>query len=398
MTSVGDKIKRTNTVLRPNKTVLPLIAVGGSRGKSTVSWLIASIMRASGASVANWISSGVYVDGERLEGELRPWSRVLLAAKYGEIDAVIQELEAAVVVGAGIPSRTYPMAVLTTICGNDESCRLSMSTELEERSIGMILSAVREDGCVVANADDLGIVAATHDAKSDLILFALHPENPVLQKHLNDGGHAVWLENGTIVEGDRQSVRPVLDIAEIPATLDGALLFQVQNAMAATAAALHLGLDCPTIAHGLRSFQPLPSIQPGACNILEAKGARVVIDSPEQTWTLKMLARGIRQQPHRRSVVVSGSFPTLNLEDAREAGRILGGLGGVVILHDEGDEGHLRAIKAGIASNPVPPLVMVMGSESAAIGQMITTLKAGDMALVLSRQPDSALEQVFAYS
>src|SRR5690606_29964983 len=89
MTSVGDRITAPFSTLRPNKTVLPLIAVGGSRGKSTVASMIDSIIRLSGASVATWISSGVYVDGEQMEGELRPWSRVLLASKYGELDAVV---------------------------------------------------------------------------------------------------------------------------------------------------------------------------------------------------------------------------------------------------------------------------------------------------------------------
>lgn len=62
------------------------------------------MIRHAHGSVGSWLTSGVYVDGERLEGELRPWSRVLLAAKYRELNAVIQEMEAAVVVGAGLPA------------------------------------------------------------------------------------------------------------------------------------------------------------------------------------------------------------------------------------------------------------------------------------------------------
>lgn len=393
MTSVGDRATAPLSVLRPNKTVLPLIAVGGSRGKSTVASMIDSIIRLSGASVGTWISSGVYVDGEQMEGELRPWSRVLLASKYGELNAVVQELEAAVVVGAGLPSRTYPLAVMTTVCGNDDSCRLSMSTELEERSLTAIANAVRDDGCVIANADDLSVVAAAQSASSRVIMYALHPENPVLRRHLDAGNDGVWMVDGTIVWGNSGGFTEVVDAARIPATLDGAFIFQSQNAMAATAAAMHLGIDPQTAARGLSVFQPHEETQPGACNILELNGGRVVVDSPMQTWTLKMLARGIKHQPHRRSIVVSGCFPALNKDDAREVGRILGGLGGVILLHYDTDDGdHVAAVKSGIASNSIPPIVAVLGSECAALEQLRATIGNGDTALVLSANPEMVVK------
>jgi cyanophycin synthetase len=397
MTTVGDKTSAAFSVLRPNRTVLPLIAVGGSRGKSTVASMLSRIVQAAGRSVASWISTGVYVDGEQMEGELRPWSRVLLAAKYGELDAVIQELEAAVVVGAGLPSRTYPLAILTTICGNDDSCRLSMSTELEERSLQAIADAVRDDGCIIANADDLSVVASVQSVESQVIMFALHPDNPVLQRHLEGGNQAVWVENGKILCGTSSHADEVATIATIPATLDGSLIFQVQNAMAATAAALHLGIDPTVIASSLATFQPDVMMQPGACNVLSLNRGQVVIDSPMQTWTLKMLARGIKHQPHRRSIVVSSCFPELHKDEAREVGRILGGLGGVVLLHhDTDDRKNVDALKAGIASNSVPPLVAVLGSEPAAIEQLKATLGAGDTALVLSQNPEQAIELLSA--
>jgi predicted Rossmann-fold nucleotide-binding protein len=113
-----------------------------------------------------------------------------------------------------------------------------------------------------------------------------------------------------------------------------------------------------------------------------------------------MLARGIKHQPHRRTVVVSGSFPTLSAEDAREVGRILGALGGVVILHNnEGAaDGRMESIKAGVAANPVPPLMLVLGSEVAAVDQMLQSIGAGDTALILADHPPDVLQQIVSFS
>lgn len=399
MSSVGDRSRAAFSILRPNRTVLPLVAVGGSRGKSTVAWMIDAMVRAASGSVASWLTSGVYVDGERMEGELRPWSRVLLAARYQELDVVIQEMEAAMVVGAGLPARTYPCAVLTTICGNDESCRLSMATELEERSISAVVAAVRDDGCIIGNADDLSVAAAIQSSPARPFLFALHPDNPVLQRHLGAGHTAIWLDGGSIVYGDESAHVPLVPVAAIASTLDGTLTFQIQNAMAAAAVAIELGIERSVISRVLRSYLPDEVTQPGSCNILEVGGARVVVDSPTQTWSLKMLARGIKHQPHRRTIVVSGTYPNLAAEDARDIGRILGGLGGVVILHSDDKSGKsTEAIKAGVAANPVPPLLMMFGTEIAAVDQMLQTLGAGDIALLLAADPSMVLELIRTFA
>jgi cyanophycin synthetase len=398
LTGVNHKTFCKFSALRPETSVLPIVAIAGSRGKSTVAQMLEAMLRNAGGSVASWVSSGVYVDGEKLEGELRPWSRVLLASRYGELNAVIQELEAAVVVGAGLPEATYPLAILTTICGNDDSCRLSMATELEERSLQTVVGAVRKDGCIIFNGDDLSVVGAAHGFAGNMVMFAMHPDNPVLQRHLDSGSSALWLKDGTLVYGDKATHTPIISAAKIPATLDGAFIFQIQNAMAAAAAAMHLGVDTRTIAGSLGTFQPSSYIQPGACNILCANGARIVVDSPMETWTLKMLARGIKQQPHRRSIIVSSCFENLGREDGREVGRLLGRLGGVVILHAEaGKRDQLAAIKAGVALNLVPPLVMVLQTEVEAIDKMMGTIGAGDIGLILSEDPSRVLGHLLQF-
>lgn len=371
--------------LQPNGHVLPLIAVAGSRGKTTVSSMLAAMMRESGKSIGSWLSSGVYVDDERLDGELHAWERVLLAARFGELDAVIQELEAPVTVAVGLPPRVYPLAVVTTICGSSESCRVAPETALERKALDRLFGAVRADGTVVANADDLIIVDALDLTELRHALFALHPGNPVLHQHLEDGGVGAWVEDGWIRVGTKRESIRVVAANQIPATLDGALTFQVQNALAAVCAAYVSGLDMEDCARALEDYSPDISRQPGACNIFEVEGARVVVDSPTSPWSLRMTARGIRSLSTRRPMVVSGSFPRVNDIDLREVGRVLGSIAGVVILHDESDDHErMEILKEGLASSEVPPIVFVMPTEADAIERLRSSLVENDVALVLT--------------
>ncbi|MGH9175809.1 MAG: hypothetical protein ACRD1H_15700, partial [Vicinamibacterales bacterium] len=116
--------------------------------------MLTGILKEAGKPSASWLSSGVYVDEQLQDGELGPWSRVVLAARHREIAVAIQEMNAATVVAAGLPEASYPIAILTTLCGNSESCLLHDETALERRALEIVARSIRRDGIVVANADD----------------------------------------------------------------------------------------------------------------------------------------------------------------------------------------------------------------------------------------------------
>ncbi len=387
---------RTASALRLDENVLPIVSVAGTRGKSTVSWMLIELLRAAGIPTASWLSSGVYVDDERQEGELGPWSRVVLAARHGEIDVAIQEMNAATVVGAGLPEGAYPVVVLTTLCGNNESCLLNAETELQRRALDIVVRSVRKDGLIVANADDYDIAELALDAEACCVLFALHRDNPALQRHLANDGEGAWIEDGWITIGSGSGGEPVAAVDEIPATLDGTILFQIQNALAAVCAARAIGVSVASIVSALRQYEPRPDRQPAACNIVRFNGATILIDAPRQIMSLRMLARGIKHKPHRRTLVVSGSFPGLGDDEVQEAGRILGGLGGIILLHNEHAEtSRMEAIKAGISSAPVPPIVLSVSDELRAIDHLLNTIAPDDVALALAEDPETVLRHLW---
>lgn len=381
---------------RQNGSVLPIVSIAGTRGKSTVSWMLSEILRTAHMPAASWLSSGVYIEAERQEGELGPWSRVVLAARHGEIDVAIQEMNAATVVGAGLPEDTYPLVILTTLCGNNEACLLNTETELQRRALDIVVRAARRDGMIVANADDYDIVELAQAAGASSVVFALHRDNPALQRHLAAGRDGAWVDDGWITIGNTDNSDAVVAVEEIPATLDGTILFQVQNALAAVCAARVIGVPVRTIEKALRCFEPRPDLQPAACNIVRFNDATILIDAPRQITSLRMLARGIRHKPRRRTLVVSGSFPGLGDDEAQEAGRILGSLGGIVLLHSENADGaRMEAIKAGIASSPVPPIVLSVPDELRAIDHLLNTIAPDDVALVIADGAENVLHHLW---
>jgi cyanophycin synthetase len=376
-------------------TALPLVAVAGVRGKSTIVWILERMLRSAGRTVGVWSSTGVYVQGERQTGELGPWTRVLEATQSGELDVALQELETSLVNGVGLPEAIYPIAAISTLCGNNEECLISPEASLGARAQAIVARAVRPDGVLVLNGDDNAVLEASADTAAEIVLFALHHENPALRRHLRAGRAAVWVRDGRVIVGTAANERHLLDVVDARFTLDGTLTFQVQNLLCAVALAVGLGIPDSAIREGLREFEPDPDRLPGSCNIFRVRNSTVIIDSAHQVWALRSLARGIRHQPHRRMITVTGCFPLLSNFQIVEAGRILGRLGGAVILHaEEMHRSNIDLMIDGIAQNEVPPLVLSMPGEQEAFDHALRMIGDGSLCLLITDDVDSAVAAI----
>jgi hypothetical protein len=121
VTTVSGKPARKS----PTLPSLPIVAIAGTRGKSTVSWLLNEILIAEQMRVGLWTTAGVFMNGQHLVGELGPWSDVMGGLTRGELDVAIQELEDPVVTGVGLPEHMYPLAAISSLCGNNDECLIS---------------------------------------------------------------------------------------------------------------------------------------------------------------------------------------------------------------------------------------------------------------------------------
>ncbi len=374
-----------HTAQRTTRPALPLVGVAGTRGKSTVAWLLEKMLTATGRSVGLWCSTGVYVRGERRDGELGPWSQVLEMVATGALDVAIQELETTMVTAVGLPEHIYPLAGISTLCGNNEACLISPEAAQGALAQSIVARAVRPDGLLVLNADDQAVFGAAEETAADVVLFALRRDNPFMRRHLDNGGCGVWIEDGVVLIGSGFDVREIVAVTEVDFTLDGTLMLQVQNLLCAAALAAALDLPDAAIREGAIRFNPDPVRLPGSCNILPVNGGTIVLDSVRQVWTLRSLIRGIRHQIKRRTIIVSGCFSQLPTVQVAEAGRLLGRLGGVVILHSQDVHGPLiDVLMDGIAQNEIPPLVLTMPGEVHAIEHALRMIGEGDLCLMIT--------------
>jgi UDP-N-acetylmuramyl tripeptide synthase len=105
-----------------------------------------------------------------------------------------------------------------------------------------------------------------------------------------------------LAEGGRETA--LIAAAEVPLTLGGAALYNIENALAAALAARALGLPDVAIAGALADFRSDTEQNPGRANEFAVHGARVFVDFAHNPHSIAAVTRALAAIPARRRLVL----------------------------------------------------------------------------------------------
>ena len=371
---------------------LPLIAVAGSRGKTTVARLLDAIFTAAGHTTALWTNQGIEIDGRRQRGELVPWSRAIEQLAQGQLDLAIQELDWSTVAAVGLPRSTYPIVAITNVCVNSDSCLIQDEMRRAVRSLDTLIAAVRGHGALVLNGEDFSVAGGDAPWPAPATLVALNRDTPLVRTHLAQGGAAAWCGDPALAIGTSGHAEPICDAKAVALALNGVVGFELHNVLTAAAIARACGIPAPVIGEVVARFTPPRRSMPGSFNVVPVAGATAIVDRPAPSWFLRSLMRAVAHLPYRRLLAVVGRLDPVADHDLPEVGRLVGRAGGALIVHgDAGAPDRAAAFRTGVAMNEVPPFVIHAGSEPEALDRALRMVRPDDLLLVLADRPDRVL-------
>ncbi len=374
----------------------PVIAVAGSRGKSTVVHLLQALFDDAGIQSAIWTDFGVEINGRRQRGEISGWNRALARVTDGSLDVAVQELDWNLIAAVGLPEATYPIGIITNVCTNHSDCLETPEGQLARRALPRVAGAVHKSGVVCLNGEDYTLQEAARATSAHLSIAARSSLSPMLRQ--NDGTHApnFWIsDDSQIVCGSDQRQEKLCAIEDIPLSYAGTASFEVSNVLLATAAALSTGIGIELVTRTLASFNLSPDELPGSFNVTTRGSVRTVIDRAMPSWFLKPVLRAANPRSARRQITVIGGLEALPENDVCEVGRLLGRTHGAVICFGELDDSVLSTFKHGIAGNEYPPVFVQVPTERRAINKAMQAVRADDVLLFLTHQdPGPALRAV----
>nr|WP_316643754.1 UDP-N-acetylmuramoyl-tripeptide--D-alanyl-D-alanine ligase [uncultured Roseateles sp.] len=260
---------------------LPLIAVAGSNGKTTVTQMIGSILRA-------WVGDAALATQGNLNNDI---GVPLTLMRLRQDDA--QWHRAAVVeIGMNHPGEIAPLALMaqpTVALVNNaqrEHQEFLLTVEAAARENGEVITALGAAGVAVFPAED-ACAPIWHELAGQRphLSFALQGEADVT-------GRATWVDTG------HWALELRTPAGDAPVALAVAGLHNVRNALAAAACALAAGAPLNAIARGLESFRPV-------------KGRSQLKSIPFQGQTLTLIDDSYNANPDsvRAAIEVLSSLP-----------------------------------------------------------------------------------------
>jgi len=151
----------------------------------------------------------------------------------------------------------------------------------------------------------------------------LRPSNPVVQAHIAKDHTAVVYDRGFISIITGESAVPVARAVDMPITLEGRALFNIQNALAAAAVGHAMDMKIEEIRHGLISFFPSPSQTPGRTNFFPIKDFEVMLDYAHNPPAYKNIIDLVSRLGHKRCLFVFDVVGDRRDEDLREVCRLI---------------------------------------------------------------------------
>ena len=381
---------------------IPLIAVAGTNGKTTTVRLIASILGSKGLRVGMTSTDGVYIEGQRIDtGDCSGPKSAKNVLLHPDVDAAVLETARGGVLREGLGFDRCDVAVVTNI-GMGDHLGLSYISTVEDLAVvkRVIVRNVKPDtGVAVLNAADPMVVRMADACPGKVTFFACDRNHPVMAMHRAQGKRVIYLDGDSIVACEGGFEHRIA-LAEIPVTQNGAIGFQIENAMAATGAGWALGIDWAIIRAGLAGFVNDAQSAPGRFNLFSYRGATLIADYGHNPDAIKALVSAIDNMPaKRRCVVISGAGDRRD-EDIRQQTEIIGdAFDQVVLYQDQCQRGRadgevLALLQLGLKNAKRTTAIQEINGEFLAIDTALAELQSGDLCLILIDQVEEALAHI----
>ncbi|MFN3429387.1 MAG: cyanophycin synthetase [Candidatus Sericytochromatia bacterium] len=365
---------------------IPTIAVTGTNGKTTTTLLTGHVIQATGTVTGVTTTEGIYVNGRLIsEGDCTGYWSARTVLTDPSVEAAVLETARGGMFKRGLAFDACDVGVVLNI--HDDHLGQHGAETLEDMANVKSLVVRHARQAVVLNADD-PIVAQMDRFRqegTEVLYVSMNPSNPVLNRHLDEGGRAVYLRRNMVMLADNDHRIPLIEVERIPFTYGGRARHNVTNTLASVAALWAIGQSTQSITAGLETFTSNVDQNPGRLNLFQVRDFQVLLDYAHNADSYKAIIDTARRFPHHRLIGLVTAPGDRYDEKLHEIGRICGTGFDHVVIRD-------TLNRRGRAVGEVPKLLMTGAREAGVAAShlevVLDTADAIERALAIACEGD----------
>ncbi|MFA6062484.1 MAG: cyanophycin synthetase [Gallionella sp.] len=233
---------------------IPVVGITGSRGKTQVARIVARLLKLAGKYVGLACSEGLYFDRRLVDKRnCATWGSAQKVLLNRSVEAAVIENSFATILSEGLGYDRCQVGIVTNI--NPDRHFGEYYIENEEQVCNVLrtqVDVVLSSGVAVLNASDPLVTAMAKYCDGEVIFFSVDGQLNAIADHLDQGGRAVLMKNGHLVlkQGDQEMV--LLKLAPVQGEECN---WQLENVLAAVAAAWALGISTDIVRAGIATFE-----------------------------------------------------------------------------------------------------------------------------------------------
>ncbi|WP_053955250.1 cyanophycin synthetase [Inediibacterium massiliense] len=384
---------------------IPVVSVTGTNGKTTTTRMIGNILKHAKHHVGMTTTGGIYIGDECIEkGDTTgPKSaKKVLMNKY--VTAAVLETARGGIVNRGLGYDLADVGVITNI--ENDHLGLDGVEDLEDLANikSLVVEAIKKDGYGVLNGDDPYCMKIKDRVFGNVLLFSKDENNIHIKEHVKNGGEAVYIRDKSIYFFHKKEEIKIMNIEEIPATYGGILIHNIENSLAAIAAACALKMDTKVIYNAMSSFKNDEIDNPGRFNVYPIKDFKVIVDYGHNYDGYKKTIESLKKMKYNQLIGVIGVPGDRLSEDIHEVAKLSGANFDFVWIKEDRDlrgreKGEVAnilyegCIEGGMKKNNIDIELV----EEKALEKAMNLAKKGDMIVVFYEDREKIIDKIEEY-
>jgi cyanophycin synthetase len=353
---------------------IPITAITGTNGKTTTVRLLAHLAMTAGHSVGCTTTEGIYINNNVIvHGDCSGPSSAKAVLRDPVVDYAVLECARGGILRSGLGFDKCDISIVTNVSEDHLGIKGINTIQQLARVKGVVPESTKADGYAILNADDNIVYRMARNLTCKVALFSLNAKSKRLARHCSAGGLAATVEDGWLVLNNGKNTTKLVEVTDIPITLEGKSDCMVQNALASVLAAVTSNFSLPSIIEGLKSFVLSTELNPGRMNIFQFDRFKVILDYAHNVAGFKELQKFMDKQQASVKTGIIGATGDRREQDIVSLGEVAAEIfDEIIIRHDRNNRGRSSGdltalLLEGIKKNHPAKPVRVISDEIEAL-------------------------------